>query len=101
MHLQHEEAWSAWLAGCHWLLNQSTVTKPLGCSTAESAAQASCSRTISDEEHIILSMHDFCADIRDAEMLMLQPAYPFAINIWGCLLIASAQASRSQIASCL
>ncbi len=68
MHLQHEEAWNVWLAGCHWLLNQSILTKALGCSTADSVAQASCSRTISDQEHIILSMHNFCPDIlhRDA-----------------------------------
>lgn len=32
---------------------------------------------------------------------MLQPAYLFATNIWGCLLTASAQASMSQTASCL
>ncbi len=63
MYLQNEEAWNAWLAGCHWLLNQSTVTKSLGCLTAESVAQASCSRTISDQEHIILSMRNLCPDI--------------------------------------
>jgi hypothetical protein len=38
-------------------------TKSLGCSTDESVAQASCSRMISDREHIILSMHSICPDV--------------------------------------